>query len=146
MEQGGEGKKFDLATPESSQVITLPVAKSQARNKRNTDKKGGSVYSKWVVLLPVLALDGGWVGVRASEKSSHAPHHAAATSLTLPIGQIPPYEHAVFATRAGVARDLKISPWQAKYCFVVWPAHTTEVGAQGALLKPERLLRLPWGL
>jgi hypothetical protein len=43
----------------SSQVITLPIAKSQARSKQNKDmRKCSSVYRERGVLLPVLTSGG----------------------------------------------------------------------------------------
>jgi hypothetical protein len=53
-----------------SQVIILPIAKSQTRSKHNKDKhKCSSVYSERGVLLPVLTSGGVWVGVRACKIS-----------------------------------------------------------------------------
>ena len=45
--------------PKSSQVFTLPKAKSQTRSKQNTDmRKYSSVYSERGVPLPVLTSGG----------------------------------------------------------------------------------------
>ena len=50
----------------SSQVNTLPKAKSETRSKQNKDMhKCRSVYSERGVPLPVLASGVEWVGVRA---------------------------------------------------------------------------------
>jgi hypothetical protein len=47
------------STPESSQVITLPKAKSKTRSKKNNDMhKCSSVYSERGVPLPVLTSGG----------------------------------------------------------------------------------------
>ena len=47
------------AEDKSSQVITLPIAKSRTRSKQNKDMhKGSSVYSERGVPLPVLTSGG----------------------------------------------------------------------------------------
>ena len=51
---------------ESSQVITLPIAKSQTRSQQNKEMhKFSSVYSERGVLLLVLTSGGERIGVRA---------------------------------------------------------------------------------
>jgi hypothetical protein len=55
-----------LEYTKSSQVNTLPKAKSKTRSKQNKDmRKCSSVYSERGVPLPVLTSGGEWVGVRA---------------------------------------------------------------------------------
>jgi hypothetical protein len=61
-----EAHNTKLGHVKSSQVNTLPKAKSETRSKQNKDvHKCGSVYSERGVLLPVLTSGGEWVGVRA---------------------------------------------------------------------------------
>jgi hypothetical protein len=68
-----------LNTVESSQVNTLPIAKSQTRSKQNKGiHKSSSVYNERGVLLPVLKSGGEWVGVRAC-KMPPASHQVSAT-------------------------------------------------------------------
>jgi hypothetical protein len=146
MEQGGEGQKFDLATPDLGQVITLPIAKSQARNKHSTDTQGGSVYSEWVVLLPVLALAGGCVGVLASEKiATCAPPCRCDVTYTFHRPD-PTYEHAVCATRENVAYDLKISPYLASQVRFSCVARTNHRRMRSGIIKQARAASpVTWG-
>jgi hypothetical protein len=74
----------------SSQVNTLPKAKSKTRSKQNKDmQKCSSVYSERGVPLPVLTSGGELVGVRTC-KMPPASHQVSATSLKLLIQQIHP--------------------------------------------------------
>jgi hypothetical protein len=58
----------------SSQVNTLPKAKSKTRSKQNKDmQKCSSVYSERGVPLPVLTSGGEWVGVRACKNATRVP-------------------------------------------------------------------------
>jgi hypothetical protein len=58
----------------SSQVNTLPKAKSKTRSKQNKDMHTcSSVYSGRGVPLPVLTSGGEWVGVRACKNASRVP-------------------------------------------------------------------------
>jgi hypothetical protein len=58
----------------SSQVSTLPKAKSKTRSKQNKDMhKCRSVYSERGVPLPVLTSGGEWVGVRTCKNATRVP-------------------------------------------------------------------------
>ena len=58
----------------SSQVNTLPIAKSQTRSKQNKGMhEFRSVYSERGVLLPVLTSGGEWVGVQACKNATRVP-------------------------------------------------------------------------
>ena len=58
----------------SSQVNTLPKAKSKTRSKQNKDMhKFRILYSEWGVPLPVLTSGGEWVGVRACKNATRVP-------------------------------------------------------------------------
>jgi hypothetical protein len=58
----------------SSQVNTLPKAKSKTRSKQNKDiNKCSSVYKERGVPLPVLTSGGEWVGVRACKNATRVP-------------------------------------------------------------------------
>ena len=58
----------------SSQVDTLPKAKSKTRSKQNKDMhKCSSVYSERGVPLPVLTSGGELVGVRACKNATRVP-------------------------------------------------------------------------
>jgi hypothetical protein len=70
-ERHGEGA---AAKVKSSQVNTLPKAKSETRSKQNKDMhKCSSVYSERGVFLPVLTSGGERVGVRACKISTRVP-------------------------------------------------------------------------
>ena len=67
----------------SSQVSTLPIAKSQTRSKQNKDMhKRSSVYSERGVLLPVFDI-GRRMGVSGHAKMPPASHQVSATPLKL---------------------------------------------------------------
>jgi len=66
----------------SSQVNTLPKAKSKTRSKQNKDmQKFSSVYSERGAPLPVLTSGGEWVGVRACKNATRVPWQEHAHSL-----------------------------------------------------------------
>jgi hypothetical protein len=62
------------AAVKSSQVNTLPKAKSKTRSKQNKDMhKCSSVYSERGVPLPILTSGGELVGVRACKNATRVP-------------------------------------------------------------------------
>jgi hypothetical protein len=65
------------------------------------------------VSLPLLTSGSKLVGVWASETSLPASRQVSVALLKLIIHHST-YGHAVCAARVGVARDLNVSPWQAK--------------------------------
>jgi hypothetical protein len=66
--------KWIPRTNKSSQVNTLPIAKSQTRSKQNKGMhKCSSVYSEREVLLPVFTSGGELVGVRACKNATRVP-------------------------------------------------------------------------
>ena len=68
------GSEFTSKDVKSSQVNTLPKAKSETRSKQNKDMhKCSSVYSERGVPLPVLTSGGDWVGVRACKNTTRVP-------------------------------------------------------------------------
>jgi hypothetical protein len=62
------------APTKSSQVISLPIAKSQTRSKQNKDmQKFSSLYSERGVPLTVLISGGELFGVRACKNATRVP-------------------------------------------------------------------------
>jgi hypothetical protein len=81
-----------LQQVKSSQVNTLPRAKSKTRSKQNKDMhKFRSVYSERGVHLPVLTSGSECVGVRACKNSTCVPPSLSVTSLKLLIQQVQPH-------------------------------------------------------
>jgi hypothetical protein len=98
----------------SNKVITLLMAKSQTRNKHDKDTpKGAHVYSKQGLALMVLSSGGDLVGSGQAKIATRAPPCLCNAAQTYHPPD-PTYEHTASAARVGVARDLYISPWQAK--------------------------------
>jgi hypothetical protein len=90
----------------SSQVSTLPKAKSPIRSKQNKDMpKCRSVYSERGVLLPVMKSGGEFVGVRACKNTTGVPLSLCNATQT-PDPANPPHVRVERDQGMCLARDL----------------------------------------
>jgi hypothetical protein len=96
--------KFLSGISASSQVNSLPIAKSQTRSKQNKGMhKCSSVYGERGVLLPVFTSAPNMYG---HAKMPPASHQFSAISLRLMIQQIHPHVRDERDSGMCVARDL----------------------------------------